>query len=45
MNASSPKAYTIAGIDSMQADRSTPRQLARVGDKVELRGVSKNPRF
>src|SRR2546425_12224651 len=34
MNASSPKAYTIAGIDSMQADRSTPLQLAPVGDKA-----------
>jgi Transposase DDE domain group 1 len=34
MNASSPTAYTIAGIDSMQAERSTPLQLAPVGDKA-----------
>src|SRR6516165_4383631 len=34
MNASSPKAYTIAGIDSLQAARSTPLQLAPVGDKA-----------
>src|SRR5215510_13102993 len=34
MNASSPKAYTIAGIDSMQADGSTPLELAPVGDKA-----------
>ena len=34
MNASSPKAYTIPGIDSMQADRATPLQLAPVGDKA-----------
>ena len=34
MNASSPTAYTIVGIDSMQAERSTPLQLAPVGDKA-----------
>ena len=34
MNASSPKAYTIAGIDSMQAERSTPLQLAPVREKA-----------
>ena len=34
MNASSPNAYTIAGIDAMQAERSTPLQLAPVGDKA-----------
>jgi hypothetical protein len=34
MNASSPRAYTISGIDSMQADRATPLQLAPVGDKA-----------
>ena len=37
MNAYSPKAYTIPGVDSMQADRATPLQLAPVRDKaVEL---------
>jgi Transposase DDE domain group 1 len=42
MNASSPKAYTISGCDSMPADRTSPRQptplrLAPVGGKaVEL---------
>src|SRR5262247_630681 len=42
MNASSPKAYTSSGFDSMPADRTTPRQptplpLALVGGKaVEL---------
>lgn len=34
MNASSPKAYPIAGIDSMQAARSTPLQLAPVREKA-----------
>lgn len=34
MNASSPKAYTIPGIDSMQADRATPLHLAPIGDKA-----------
>jgi hypothetical protein len=34
MNASNPRAYTISGIDSMQADRATPLQLAPVGDKA-----------
>ena len=34
MNASNPRAYTISGIDSMQADRATPLQLASVGDKA-----------
>jgi hypothetical protein len=37
MNAYSPKAYTIPGVDSMQADRATPLPLAPVRDKaVEL---------
>lgn len=34
MNASSPKADPIAGMDSMQAERSTPLPLAPVGDKA-----------
>lgn len=34
MNASNPRAYTISGVDSMQADRATPLQLAPVGDKA-----------
>jgi Transposase DDE domain group 1 len=39
MNASSPKAYTIPGFDSMPADRTSPRQptplrLAPVGGKA-----------
>lgn len=37
MNAYSPKAYTIPGVDSMQADRAPPLQLAPLRDKaVEL---------
>jgi hypothetical protein len=34
MNASNPRAYTLSGVDSMQADRATPLQLAPVGDKA-----------
>jgi len=34
MNASNPKAYTIPGVDSMQADRAAPLQLAPVGAKA-----------
>ena len=34
MNASNPRAYTLSGIDSMQADSATPLQLAPVGDKA-----------
>jgi hypothetical protein len=34
MNASSAKAYTISGVDSMQVARATPLQLASVGDKA-----------
>src|SRR6266478_1893751 len=34
MSAYSPKAYTIRGVDSMQAAMATPLQLAPVGDKV-----------
>src|SRR5438128_2444878 len=34
MNASHPRAYTISGVDSMQAARATPLQLAPVGDKA-----------
>jgi len=34
MNASSAKAYTISGVDSMQVDRAIPLQLAPVGDKA-----------
>jgi hypothetical protein len=34
MNASSPRAYPISGIDSMQADRAPPLQLAPIGDKA-----------
>jgi hypothetical protein len=34
MNASRPTAYTIAGIDAMQAERSPPLQLAPIGDKA-----------
>src|SRR5712692_8457050 len=36
MNASNPKAYTIPGVDSMQADRAAPLQLAPVGAKATL---------
>jgi hypothetical protein len=34
MNASGPQAYTIAGIESMQADQSTPLHLTPVRDKA-----------
>ena len=34
MNASNPRAYTLSGVDSMQADRATPLPLAPVGDKA-----------
>ena len=34
MNASNPRAYTLSGIDSRQADSATPLQLAPVGDKA-----------
>ncbi len=34
MNASNPRAYTISDVDSTQADRATPIQLAPVGDKA-----------
>ena len=34
MNASSAKAYTISGVDSMQVERATPLPLAPVGDKA-----------
>ena len=34
MNVSSPKAYTIADMDSMTAQRSIPLHLAPVGDKA-----------
>src|SRR5437867_4847094 len=34
MNVSSPKAYTIADMDSMTAHRSIPLHLAPVGDKA-----------
>ena len=36
MNASNPKAYTIPGVDAMQADRAAPLQLAPVGAKATL---------
>ena len=34
MNASNPQAYTIPGVDSMQAEMATPLHLAPVGDKA-----------
>ena len=34
MNASSAKAYTISGVDSMPVERASPLQLAPVGDKA-----------
>jgi hypothetical protein len=34
MNASNPQAYTIPGVDAMQAERATPLHLAPVGDKA-----------
>ena len=34
MNASNPRAYPISDVDSMQADRATPLQLAPVGGKA-----------
>ncbi len=36
MNASSPKAYTIRGVDSMPADNAAPLHLAPVGGKATL---------
>src|SRR5205823_13171459 len=36
MNASSFKSYTIPGVDSMTATRTTPLQLAPVGNKATV---------
>lgn len=36
MNASEPKAYTIRGFDSMSATKTSPLQLAPLGDKAIL---------
>ncbi len=34
MNATSPQAYTIPRVDSMQANLATPLHLAAVGDQA-----------